>query len=50
MLLVIRRGPVPGGRASTVLDLSVDPPRILREGPVSAAELGRVLGAEPSLA
>jgi len=47
---VVDGGPVPGGRASTVLDLTVDPPRILREGPVSAAELGDVLGSEPPLA
>ena len=47
---VVDGGPVPGGRASTVLDLTVDPPRIMREGPVSAAELGDVLGSEPPLA
>ena len=46
---VVDGGPVPGGRASTVLDLSVDPPRILREGPISAEELGEVIGAPPAI-
>jgi len=47
---VVDGGPVPGGRASTVLDLSVDPPRILRDGPISAAELGEVIGTPPAFA
>jgi L-threonylcarbamoyladenylate synthase len=46
---VVDGGPVPGGRASTVLDLSVDPPRILREGPISAEDLGEVIGAPPAV-
>ena len=46
---VVDGGPVPCGRASTVLDLSVDPPRILREGPISAEELGEVIGAPPAI-
>ncbi len=32
--LVLDGGPTPGGAASTVLDVTVDPPRILRQGPV----------------
>lgn len=36
-------GAVPGGIASTVLDLSVTPARVLREGPISRAELGDVV-------
>lgn len=36
---VIDGGPVYGGQASTVVDLSTIPARILRTGPVSAAEL-----------
>lgn len=36
---VLDGGPVPGGVASTVLDLSVTPARILREGPVDRAAL-----------
>ncbi len=30
--LVVDGGPAPGGRPSTLLDLTVDPPRILRQG------------------
>jgi L-threonylcarbamoyladenylate synthase len=41
---VVDGGPVPGGRPSTVLDLSVEPARILREGPISAGEIGDVIG------
>ncbi len=37
---VLDGGPRTGGVASTVVDLSVAPPRLLREGPVSAGELG----------
>ena len=33
-------GPTPGALASTVLDCTVVPPRILRHGPISAADLG----------
>jgi L-threonylcarbamoyladenylate synthase len=39
-LLVLDGGARPGGVASTVVDFSVDPPRMLREGPISAEELG----------
>ena len=38
-LLVLDGGPRTGGAASTVIDLTVAPPRVLREGPVSAQEL-----------
>jgi L-threonylcarbamoyladenylate synthase len=34
--LIVDGGPVPGGVASTVVDVSVSPPRILREGAVPA--------------
>lgn len=37
---VMDGGPAPGGRPSTLLDLTCQPPRILRKGPISAAELG----------
>lgn len=43
--LVLDAGPTPGGIESTVVDVSVDPPRLLRPGLVSAAELRRFLGA-----
>jgi L-threonylcarbamoyladenylate synthase len=36
---VVDGGPVPGGVASTVVDLSVTPAAVLREGPVSRADL-----------
>ena len=39
-MLVLDGGPRPGGVASTVVDLTVDPPAILRAGPFSAADLG----------
>jgi tRNA threonylcarbamoyl adenosine modification protein (Sua5/YciO/YrdC/YwlC family) len=38
-LLILDGGPR-GEVASTVVDLSVDPPRVLREGPLTAADLG----------
>ena len=40
---VIDGGRVPGGVASTVIDLTVTPARILREGPVARPELGAVV-------
>lgn len=36
---VVDGGPVPGGVASTVIDLSARPARILREGPISREQL-----------
>lgn len=33
--LILDGGPIPGAQASTVLDLTLAPPRILREGPVT---------------
>jgi L-threonylcarbamoyladenylate synthase len=43
---VLDGGPVPGGVASTVLDLTVNPGRILREGPIGADVLGAVVELE----
>lgn len=40
---VVDGGAVPGGRASTVLDLSVTPARILRPGPITAEQLADVV-------
>jgi tRNA threonylcarbamoyl adenosine modification protein (Sua5/YciO/YrdC/YwlC family) len=40
---VLDGGSVPGGVASTVVDLSVTPARLLREGPISRAELAEVV-------
>ena len=41
--LVLDGGPARGGPASTVVDCSVDPPRILRPGAIPEAEIERVL-------
>jgi len=40
---VVDGGQVPGGIPSTVLDLSVSPARVLREGPVTREQLGLVV-------
>ncbi|HEX2755426.1 MAG TPA: L-threonylcarbamoyladenylate synthase [Candidatus Limnocylindrales bacterium] len=42
--LVLDGGPAHGGPASTVVDCTVEPPRILRVGAVPVAEVERVLG------
>lgn len=42
--LILDGGVAPGGQASTVLDLTTDPPMIRRAGPVSAGALAVVLG------
>jgi L-threonylcarbamoyladenylate synthase len=42
--LVLDGGPASGGPASTVVDCTVDPPRILRAGAIGSEELERVLG------
>jgi L-threonylcarbamoyladenylate synthase len=41
---VVDGGRVPGGVASTVLDLSHTPPRIVREGPITRERLVEVIG------
>ena len=41
---VLDGGRVPGGVASSVLDLIVHPPRLLREGAISRAELEAAIG------
>ncbi len=41
---VVDGGRVPGGVASTVLDTTADPPRVLRDGPVTRERLAAVLG------
>ena len=45
---VVDGGPVPGGVASSVVDLSTTPARILRAGPVTAAELAATVDLAPS--
>ena len=44
--LVVSGGPLPSGLASTVLDLSRQPPVLLRSGAVSADEIKTALGME----
>lgn len=40
-------GPSPQGAASTIVDLTGESPRVLREGPVGVADVAKVLGIEP---
>jgi len=42
--LILDGGPTLGSAASTVLDLTSEPPRVIRSGAVPLAELERVLG------
>ena len=44
---VVDGGPVPGGVASTVIDLSVTPATVLREGPIGREELSEVVDLAP---
>jgi L-threonylcarbamoyladenylate synthase len=44
---IVDGGPVPGGVASTVLDLSVTPARIMREGPVTRQQLAEIVELAP---
>ncbi|MGD2206135.1 MAG: Sua5/YciO/YrdC/YwlC family protein, partial [Anaerolineae bacterium] len=41
--LILDGGPCPDSVASTVLDLTVSPPAILRSGPVTAEQLASVI-------
>jgi len=42
--MIIDGGRCPGGSDSTVIDLTEDPPRILRQGAISRADIERVCG------
>ncbi len=44
--LILDSGTCPGGRPSTVVDLTADPPVIVRQGPISRAQLAAVLCAD----
>lgn len=44
---VIDGGRVPGGVASTVVDLSVSPARVLRQGPIDRGQLAEVVELAP---
>jgi L-threonylcarbamoyladenylate synthase len=41
--LVIDAGRLPGGEGSTVMDVTVNPPKIIREGAIEAEKIERVL-------
>lgn len=47
--IVVDAGPTPGPVASTVLDLTTSPARILREGVLSSNQLEEILGEKPDL-
>jgi L-threonylcarbamoyladenylate synthase len=42
--MILDAGPTPGGLESTVIDLTVQPPKLLRPGLVSIAELNPLIG------
>jgi L-threonylcarbamoyladenylate synthase len=44
--LILDAGPTPVGIESTVLDLTADPPRLLRPGAITAGQIGAVLGVD----
>jgi L-threonylcarbamoyladenylate synthase len=44
---VVDGGRVPGGVASTVLDLTVTPAKLLREGPIGREQLARIVDLQP---
>lgn len=44
--VIIDAGPAPGGKPSTVIDLTTTPPKIIRKGPIEKKELEEVLGVE----
>ena len=48
--MILDGGPCASGIESTVLDVTTDPPRILRPGPITAADIERVIGVVPSFA
>jgi len=43
---VVDGGPAPGGQPSTILDLTQEPPRILRHGPIATETIARALGED----
>jgi L-threonylcarbamoyladenylate synthase len=45
--LLLDGGPLPGGLPSTVLDVTVSPPRLLRPGAISRQSLSSVPGVGP---
>ncbi len=43
LALILDAGPCPGGLPSTVVDLSVSPPRVVREGAVALSEIQQII-------
>jgi L-threonylcarbamoyladenylate synthase len=43
--LFVNGGPTPGGRPSTIVDLTTERPRVLREGRIAADRIAALLGA-----
>ena len=43
--LILDQGQIPSGSVSTIVDLTVQPPQILRQGLISNSEISRVLGS-----
>jgi L-threonylcarbamoyladenylate synthase len=41
--LVLDAGSLPGGEASTVVDVTVEPPKVLREGAITVDRIHSVL-------
>jgi L-threonylcarbamoyladenylate synthase len=41
--LILEAGPTPGGQPSTIVDLTVSPPRLVRPGAISTATLKEAL-------
>jgi len=46
--LILDGGPTPGGEASTVVDATLRPPRLIREGKVPFGEILQCLGLTPT--
>jgi tRNA A37 threonylcarbamoyladenosine synthetase subunit TsaC/SUA5/YrdC len=43
LAVILDAGALPGGPPSTVVDLSAEPPQVIRQGAVPIAELARVI-------
>jgi len=43
LALILDAGPCPGGLPSTIVDVSVNPPRLVRAGAVAAADLQKII-------
>ncbi len=44
--IILDQGPLPTRELSTIIDLTVDPPQLIRQGRVSWLELRQVLRSE----